>query len=206
MCLGLLLLIVGAYGILAWSAGSLIWPVDAYRHWQHREELAARFMSSIPFDTDTGGGFAGLPGTSIWAKVPQGVFGMVSDTSSDGKFGLRPAVWWHSKRTPHRNVVLTTLEAVRTSPHLAFVPESDGGRFWSGLRETAEDIVADAASSGDTKGAYSIELQSREGVRRRLDVDLECGIAIIFEWMSKDTEPLDMYEYFTIGEPVPAKN
>jgi hypothetical protein len=161
-------------------------------------------MRSVPFDATNGGGYIGLPGTTIWAIVPQGVFGARHTPASDGiRGGLRPLVMWRESGRC-RIVIVTTLEAIVAGPPDPLPPESPYSEWWAGLRLTAGSIVSDAESGDDPTLAYSIPFDAPEGARRRLDVDLEFGAAVILEWVEGDPEPPDMWEYFTIGEPVPA--
>ena len=194
------LLLSGAYGIIAWGSDSIIWPADAYAayraHRASQERFAADYAARTPFTASDGGGYIGLPGTTIWAKVPQDVSGTRYSAASDGFFGLKPCVEW--TRAPRLWVQVTTIDAIRRGP----VPEptTDAGiMWWMDVRETIEEVVAE----GDTTRWYSYEVPSWTGSHRRIDVDLEFGAVVIFFWSDKDPEPPDMPEFFAIGEPVP---
>ena len=200
----LLLFVGGTYGILAWGAGAADWPVQALRSLGKRAHASSSLFESVPFTSSAGGGFVGLPGTNIWAKVPPNVFGTrCTPTYSQGILGLRPAISWRESGQA-RNVFVTTCDAVAAGPSIAFIPDHPGFAFWTDLRETLTDIIADAESSGAPDSAYSIALDAPAGAHKRMDVDLEHGAVVIVQWHEGDPEPPDMWEFFTIGEPVPA--
>lgn len=194
------LLLCGAYGIIAWGSDSIIWPADAYaayrEHRASQKRFAAKYAAATPFNASDGGGYIGLPGTTIWAKVPQDATGTRFNAASNGFFGLKPCVEW--AQAPRLRVQVTTIDAIRRGP----VPEpttDEGLVWWMDVRETIEEVVAE----GDTTHRYSYEVPSRTGSHRRIDVDLEFGAVVILFWSDKYPEPPDMPEFFAIGDPVP---